>query len=106
VWQIANQKRCDALLQSGGIREALESYRYMMDMSDEATKARCSVWSTGKFPAMSPGHSAHLHFAQLLNRLAGSIMMQKVFLTLPRAQILPLMQKTKIRKMLLSYTLQ
>ncbi|KAG1786314.1 uncharacterized protein HD556DRAFT_1528393 [Suillus plorans] len=48
VWQIANQRRCDALLQAGGIREALESYRYIMDMSDGATKASCLAWSTGK----------------------------------------------------------
>ncbi|KAG2363752.1 hypothetical protein BDR07DRAFT_1331577 [Suillus spraguei] len=46
LWQIANQKRCDALLHAGMLREAHESYRYMMDMSDEATKAGCLDWST------------------------------------------------------------
>ncbi|KAG2137113.1 uncharacterized protein EDB93DRAFT_1253727 [Suillus bovinus] len=43
LWQIASQKRCDALLHAGRLREAHESYRYMMDVSDEATKASCLV---------------------------------------------------------------
>ncbi|KAJ8594800.1 hypothetical protein M405DRAFT_929909 [Rhizopogon salebrosus TDB-379] len=47
LWKIANQKRCDALLRAGRITEALESYRYMMDMSDEVTEASCLGWSTG-----------------------------------------------------------
>ncbi|KAG1726887.1 uncharacterized protein EDB91DRAFT_1350447 [Suillus paluster] len=46
LWQIANQKRCDALLRAGRLREALESHRYMMDTSDEPTKASCFDWST------------------------------------------------------------
>ncbi|KAG1791546.1 uncharacterized protein HD556DRAFT_642316 [Suillus plorans] len=46
LWQIASQRRCDALLRAGMPREAHESYRYMMDMSDEATKASCLDWST------------------------------------------------------------
>ncbi|KAG2137112.1 uncharacterized protein EDB93DRAFT_1330714 [Suillus bovinus] len=46
VWQISNQRRCDALVQAGETREALELYRYMMNMSDEATKAKCLDWST------------------------------------------------------------
>ncbi|KAG1786308.1 uncharacterized protein HD556DRAFT_1445176 [Suillus plorans] len=48
MWQNANQMRCDAFLQAGGIREALESYRHMMDMSGETTKANCLAWSTSK----------------------------------------------------------
>ncbi|KAG1726975.1 uncharacterized protein EDB91DRAFT_899684 [Suillus paluster] len=46
LWQIANQKRCDALVRAGRIREALESHQLMMDMCDEATKASCLDWST------------------------------------------------------------
>jgi hypothetical protein len=48
MWQTANQKRCDALLLAGRLTEAHESYRYMMDMSNEIMKASCFDWSTGK----------------------------------------------------------
>jgi hypothetical protein len=41
-WETANQKRCSALLQAGRLEEAHEAYRYMMDMSDEATMVNCS----------------------------------------------------------------
>ncbi|KAG0703318.1 hypothetical protein DFH29DRAFT_1078995 [Suillus ampliporus] len=44
LWQIANQKHCDALLRAGKLGEALTSYQYMMDMSDENTKASCIDW--------------------------------------------------------------
>jgi hypothetical protein len=53
LWKTANQKRCHAFLRAGRITEALESYRYMMDMSDEATKASCLNWSTGQFSVIS-----------------------------------------------------
>ncbi|KAG0696209.1 hypothetical protein DFH29DRAFT_212618 [Suillus ampliporus] len=46
LWQTTNQKRCHALLQAGKLEEAVESYRYMMDMSDDSTKADCLHWST------------------------------------------------------------
>ncbi|KAG2137114.1 uncharacterized protein EDB93DRAFT_1253728 [Suillus bovinus] len=46
LWQIANQKRCRALLHASRPREALKSYRYMMDTSDDATKASCVDWCT------------------------------------------------------------
>ncbi|KAG2345354.1 hypothetical protein BDR05DRAFT_133832 [Suillus weaverae] len=48
LWRTANQKRCDTLLRAGRLREAHESYQYMMDMSDEVTKANYldSSWST------------------------------------------------------------
>ncbi|OJA19077.1 hypothetical protein AZE42_03751 [Rhizopogon vesiculosus] len=36
-----------------------------MDMSDEATKARCLDWSTGKYSAISSGCSPHLGVADL-----------------------------------------
>ncbi|KAG2134216.1 hypothetical protein BD769DRAFT_1774311 [Suillus cothurnatus] len=46
LWEIANQRKCDALLRAGRLGEAVESYRYMMDMSDETVKASCLEWST------------------------------------------------------------
>lgn len=45
LWQTANENLCHALLRAGRLPEALESYRYMMDMSDETTKANCHHWS-------------------------------------------------------------
>jgi cytochrome b len=48
LWQNANQKRCDALRGAGRVEEALESFRYMMNMIDENAKARCFGWSNGK----------------------------------------------------------
>ncbi|KAG1817516.1 uncharacterized protein BJ212DRAFT_1269921 [Suillus subaureus] len=55
LWQNANKKKCDALLRAGRLGEAVESHRYMMDMSDETMKASCLEWSTGKSSLMSPG---------------------------------------------------
>ncbi|KAG0708169.1 hypothetical protein DFH29DRAFT_1075813 [Suillus ampliporus] len=48
LWQNAHQKRCDVLRRAGRHEEAMESYRHMMDMSDENTKASCFDWSNGK----------------------------------------------------------
>ncbi|KAG2363741.1 heterokaryon incompatibility protein-domain-containing protein [Suillus spraguei] len=45
LWRTANQKRCDTLLRAGRLREAHESYRYIMDISDEAAKATYLDWS-------------------------------------------------------------
>ncbi|KAG1750616.1 WD40-repeat-containing domain protein [Suillus paluster] len=45
LWQIANKKRCHALVRAGQIGAAFEAYRYMMDMSDEATKAIFVAWT-------------------------------------------------------------
>ncbi|KAG2347849.1 hypothetical protein BDR05DRAFT_996186 [Suillus weaverae] len=45
LWQIANQKRCYAFLRADKLREATESYRYLMDMSEEPTKASYLDWS-------------------------------------------------------------
>ncbi|KAG2339568.1 hypothetical protein BDR05DRAFT_1003235 [Suillus weaverae] len=45
----AHQKRCQALLSAGKVNEALESHKLMMDNIDEATKASCLDWSTGKY---------------------------------------------------------
>lgn len=44
LWQIANQQRCHALIRGGQFGAALESYRYMIDMSDEPTKAIFLAW--------------------------------------------------------------
>ncbi|KAG1888594.1 hypothetical protein F4604DRAFT_1569692 [Suillus subluteus] len=54
-WENANQKKCDALLCAGRLGEAVESHRYMMDMSDETMKASCLEWSTGKSSLLSSG---------------------------------------------------
>lgn len=45
LWQTANENLCHALLHARRLPEALESYRYMMDMSDETTKTNCLRWS-------------------------------------------------------------
>lgn len=47
-WKIANQKRCNALVQLSRFRDAVVSYHHMMDMSDEITQASCLDWSTGR----------------------------------------------------------
>jgi hypothetical protein len=60
LWQIANKKRCHAHLRAGKPGEALKSYRYMMDMSDEATKVSCLDWCTGKSFGMPMDYNAHL----------------------------------------------
>ncbi|KAG2349765.1 hypothetical protein BDR05DRAFT_252598 [Suillus weaverae] len=59
LWQTANQKRCSALLRAGRLGEALESYRYMMDMSDEITKASCLDWSAAFKQECSALHSTN-----------------------------------------------
>jgi tetratricopeptide (TPR) repeat protein len=48
LWQIVNQKRCHALLKAGRLVEAQEAYRYMTDMSDEATTVCCHDCFIGK----------------------------------------------------------
>ncbi|KAG1882428.1 hypothetical protein F4604DRAFT_425327 [Suillus subluteus] len=58
LWQIAHQARCHALLRAGRLGEALESYRYLMDMSNETTKASCLDWSTGKSSVSSTGFNS------------------------------------------------
>ncbi|KAG2127929.1 uncharacterized protein EDB93DRAFT_181708 [Suillus bovinus] len=45
LWKNAHQKWCDALLCAGRLGEAVRSYRYMMDESDETTKTACLNWS-------------------------------------------------------------
>ncbi|KAG2360508.1 hypothetical protein BDR07DRAFT_1412301 [Suillus spraguei] len=45
LWLTAHQKRCDALLRAGRLQDAVKSYRYMMDTSDDITKANCLDWS-------------------------------------------------------------
>ncbi|KAG2149068.1 uncharacterized protein EDB93DRAFT_358436 [Suillus bovinus] len=46
LWRTANEHLCHALLHAGRLPEAVESYRHMMDMSDDTTKASCLRWST------------------------------------------------------------
>jgi hypothetical protein len=48
LWLIAHQKRCDALLRTGKLQDAVKSYRYMMVSSDENTNADYLDWSNGK----------------------------------------------------------
>jgi tetratricopeptide (TPR) repeat protein len=45
LWQTANQQRCHALVRSGKVGAAFEAYRYMMEMSDETTKAIFRAWA-------------------------------------------------------------
>ncbi|KAG2339547.1 hypothetical protein BDR05DRAFT_991937 [Suillus weaverae] len=45
LWQNAHQKLCNALRQGGKLEEALGSFREMMNIIDETTKARCFAWS-------------------------------------------------------------
>ncbi|KAG1785217.1 WD40-repeat-containing domain protein [Suillus plorans] len=44
LWQTANEKLCFALLKAGRLGEALESYKYGMDASDEATRSGLRAW--------------------------------------------------------------
>ncbi|KAG1728721.1 WD40-repeat-containing domain protein [Suillus paluster] len=46
LWQIANQRRCDAFLRADRVTEAAESHQYMMRMIDDAAKPSCLEWST------------------------------------------------------------
>jgi hypothetical protein len=48
LWQTVNQQRCHALLLDDQAGTAFEAYRYMMDMSDESTKAIFLDWIPGK----------------------------------------------------------
>ncbi|KAG0700212.1 hypothetical protein DFH29DRAFT_1056381 [Suillus ampliporus] len=48
LWKNARRKQCDALRRADRLEEAVESYRQMMDMSDEKTKASYLDWSNGK----------------------------------------------------------
>ncbi|KAG0698212.1 WD40-repeat-containing domain protein [Suillus ampliporus] len=67
LWQTANKQRCVALFRAGQVGAALESYRYMMDMSDEPTKAIFFSFFTGKSSVMSPELQSSLVFPSALN---------------------------------------
>jgi WD40 repeat protein len=54
LWQTANKQRCHALLLDDQAGTAFEAYRYMMDMSDEPTKAIFLDW----IPALNGRRSA------------------------------------------------
>ncbi|KAG0703991.1 hypothetical protein DFH29DRAFT_1039962 [Suillus ampliporus] len=58
LWRDARQKRCDALLLAGRLQEALESYRDMLDQSDEKTMACCLDWSNGNALYLAEGDAA------------------------------------------------
>ncbi|KAG0694178.1 hypothetical protein DFH29DRAFT_336313 [Suillus ampliporus] len=45
LWESAHRNWCDGLLRAGRFEEAVESYRYTMDIIDENTKANCLDWS-------------------------------------------------------------
>ncbi|KAG0708661.1 hypothetical protein DFH29DRAFT_427152 [Suillus ampliporus] len=45
LWQNGHRKWCDALRRAGRHEEAVKSYRFMMDICDENTKASCLDWS-------------------------------------------------------------
>lgn len=44
LWQIANRQLCLALVRAGRLAEAFESYRSMIDASNEVTKASLRAW--------------------------------------------------------------
>ncbi|KAG1785781.1 uncharacterized protein HD556DRAFT_1456313 [Suillus plorans] len=48
LWRKAHHKRCDALLRTGKLQDAVKSYQRMMTSSDEITKADCLDWSNGE----------------------------------------------------------
>lgn len=59
LWQTVNQQRCHALLLDDQAGTAFEAYRYMMDMSDESTKAIFLDWIptlNGRHRALHPAH--------------------------------------------------
>lgn len=56
LWQTVNKQRCHALLLDDQAGTAFEAYRYMMDMSDEPTKAIFLDW----IPALNGRRSALL----------------------------------------------
>jgi len=92
MWQTANKKRCYALLYADRLEEALESYRWMMNMSDENTKASCLDWCTGRPSVMMQGYNPHLHFTQPSSKNAGWSMLQTENLTSLQVGILPSLQ--------------
>lgn len=49
LWQIANGQLCLALVRAGRLAEAFESYRSMIDASDEITKASLRAWFSSQF---------------------------------------------------------
>lgn len=65
LWQTVNQQRCHALVGAGDVGSALEACLYMMDMSDEPTKASFRAWIPGESSLMPPSFDAHLHVTQL-----------------------------------------
>ncbi|KAG0699367.1 hypothetical protein DFH29DRAFT_1081318 [Suillus ampliporus] len=58
LWKNAHRNRCDALCRAGSLEEALESYRNMMDILDEDTKASFLDWSNGNTLSLANGDTA------------------------------------------------
>lgn len=75
LWQTANENLCHTLLLAGRLPEAIESYRCMMDGSDDTTKASCLRWSAGKSFIMPPMLNLHPHFTQLSRKNAARSML-------------------------------
>ncbi|KAG2130768.1 uncharacterized protein EDB93DRAFT_69857 [Suillus bovinus] len=53
LWQSANRQLCMVLLRTGKYGQGLELYRFMMEASDEATKASTRAWFDA-YDAASP----------------------------------------------------
>lgn len=101
-WQTANQNLCDALRLVGRLKEAHQAYKYMMDICDEATKASCLDWSTGKCLVC---HQAtfipHMYFTQLSRKNAMRFMSRGVTLPLLQAHMTGLSSYTLQRSILI-----
>jgi len=67
LWQTANKQRCHALLLDDQAGTAFEAYRYMMDMSDEPTKAIFLDWIPGKSSETLPVLQCSLECPLALN---------------------------------------
>lgn len=48
LWQAANQNWCNVLLRRDRVIAAIRSYRYMVDIADEAARTNCLEWSTSE----------------------------------------------------------
>ncbi|KAG2365167.1 hypothetical protein BDR07DRAFT_698407 [Suillus spraguei] len=45
LWFTAHKKQCDALLRAGRFQDAVKSYRFLVETSDDVKKADCIDWS-------------------------------------------------------------
>ncbi|KAG1793141.1 uncharacterized protein HD556DRAFT_1443893 [Suillus plorans] len=58
LWRKAHHKRCDALLRTGKLQDAVKSYQHMMTLTDETTNADCLDWSNGNALYTASGDAA------------------------------------------------